>query len=209
MVTAQLPGVYDQGFYGFFYRCYLFQLSEIIMMNECFSAFFLNFSMKGTFSMPQKVKIQTGFSEKTTENYQSQQYSVALEMDCSVNGTTREIEEASAKLFNLCRKIVASQKGVNVDNLLKDAPVTVASSPVPSVPAASTPSTSQAPARTNGTTKPATGKQIRYALELLRKSGLGKNEIAAIPASFNKQSWESLSSIEASKIIEKYSKKAA
>ena len=77
--------------------------------------------------MSQKVKIQTGFSEKSTENYQSQQYSVALEMDCTINGSTREIEEASNKLFALCRKIVSAQKGVNVDTLLNNETLPVSS----------------------------------------------------------------------------------
>ncbi len=58
----------------------------------------------------QAVKIQAGFSEKASQNYNSQQFSVSLEMECHINGTTHEIEDAAAKLFTLCRKIVANEK---------------------------------------------------------------------------------------------------
>ena len=146
----------------------------------------------------QQVRINTGFSEKVVANFQSTQHSISLEMDVSVNGTTKEIEDASAKLFALCRKIVSAQKSGNVDNLLTS-PTSAesVSSPVQPAPAASAPSAPHAPTGTNGT-KPATSKQIKYALELMKKSGMSKQEIATIPASFNKQSFEALSSVEAS-----------
>jgi hypothetical protein len=160
--------------------------------------------------MPQKVKIQTGFSEKTTENYQSQQYSVALEMEVSINGSTSEISEASNKLFALCRRLVSQQKAVNVDNLLTAAPVEQhppVSTPV--APAIAAPSAATPVSNAGNGTKAATSKQIKYALELAKKSGMSKSDIAALPAKFNKASFEALSAKEASSIIEGFAKKAA
>jgi len=62
--------------------------------------------------MSQTIKISAGFSDKVSENYNSQQFSVNLEMECSINGKTVEVEAAADKLFALCRKIVDRQKGV-------------------------------------------------------------------------------------------------
>ena len=156
--------------------------------------------------MSQKVKIQTGFSEKSTENYQSQQYSVALEMECQINGSTREIEDASNRLFALCRKIVSAQKGVNVDTLLNNE--AVSSGPSQPAPAPSAPPAASAPSG-NGTPKSATSKQIRYVLELAKKAGMSKPDIQNLPATYKKKTFESLSSVEASKLIESLSKKQA
>jgi len=143
--------------------------------------------------MPQQVKIQTGFSEKTSENYNSTQHSISLEMDCSINGSTKEIEEASSKLFALCRKIVSAQRGVNVDSLLNP--------DVSNIPAAPTlPSNAEAP-------RPATAKQIKYLLELAKSSGMEEKAIRALPTECKKTSFEALSSSEASKLIESFSPK--
>jgi hypothetical protein len=159
--------------------------------------------------MSQKVKIQTGFSEKSTENYQSQQYSVALEMDCTINGSTREIEEASNKLFALCRKIVSAQKGVNVDTLLNnETPPVSSGASQPALAPTSAQTSAQAP-NGNGTPKPATSKQIRYVLELAKKVGMSKVDIQNLPTTYKKQTFEALSSVEASKLIEFLSKKKA
>lgn len=162
--------------------------------------------------MSQKVRIQTGFSEKSTENYQSQQYSVALEMDCTINGSTREIEEASSKLFALCRKIVSAQKGVNVDGLLNNEAAPTASGPTPPATApaapAAPPAGPSAP-NSNGTPKLASAKQIRYVLELAKKAGMSTPDIQNLPATYKKQTFEALSSVEASRLIESLSKKKA
>ena len=40
----------------------------------------------------QTVKINAGFSEKTSENYNSTQHSISLEMDIQVNGNTRDLK---------------------------------------------------------------------------------------------------------------------
>jgi len=159
--------------------------------------------------MSQKVKIQTGFSEKTSENYNSQQYSVALEMECQINGSTREIEEASAKLFALCRKIVAGQKGVNVDTLLnsENVPGTAPVQQPPATPAPAAPAPVNGPGP--GTSKPASSKQIKYLLDSAKRIGLSKVEIQNLPASFKKTTFESLTSVEASKLIESLAKKKA
>ena len=148
--------------------------------------------------MPQNVKIQAGFSEKTSENYNSTQNSIALEMNVQVNGSTREIEEASQKLFALCRKIINAQKGVNVDSLLQgdQLPATVP----PGAPAAPHSPSSNAQ-------KPATNKQIKYLLELAKKSGMDEKSVRALPGEFQKSSFEALSSAEASSLIDSFSKK--
>ena len=68
--------------------------------------------------MPQTIKISAGYADKVSENYNSQQFSVSLEMACTITGKISEVESAADRLFALCRKIVDRQKGINVDNLL-------------------------------------------------------------------------------------------
>jgi hypothetical protein len=153
--------------------------------------------------MPQNVKIQTGFAEKTSENYNSTQHSISLEMDCVINGSTREIEEASQKLFALCRKIVAAQKGVSVDSLLQSEPAQ-AGTPQ-NAPAAPLPSSSNS--NPTGAPKPASAKQIRFLLDVAKKSGLDEKSIRALPAECHKASFEALSSTEASRLIDSFSPK--
>ncbi len=141
--------------------------------------------------MPQKIKISTGYSDKSSLNYQSQQYSVSLDMEVQVNGSTQEIEDASSRLFALCRKIVSSQKSVSVDNLLNDEPL----QPAPATPA---PSSNNG----NGKVKPATKKQIDYIFKLAKKSKLSVDEINALPQNYSKNDFQSLSSVQASQIID-------
>jgi hypothetical protein len=161
--------------------------------------------------MPQNVKIQTGFSEKVTENFQSTQHSISLEMDCAINGNTREIEEASQKLFALCRKIVSAQKSVNVDSLLNnDMPVNLTTFP----PAPQTPSFTPAPAPQQPTgngssTRPATTKQIKFILELAKKSNLSHDEILALPLTYQRERFEQLSASQASALIDRFNMKNA
>ena len=151
--------------------------------------------------MPQTVKIQTGFSEKSTQNFQSTQHSISLEMDCAINGSTSEIEDASQKLFALCRKIVSVQKSVNVDSLLNNDATQTPSPPAP----VSTPATGSnvIPIGT------ATSKQIKYLLELAKKASLTHDEILAIPGTYNKNMFEQLSASEASSLINRFKMKQA
>ena len=148
----------------------------------------------------QTVKINAGFSEKTSENYNSTQHSISLEMDVQVNGSTREIEEASQKLFALCRKIIYAQKGVNVDSLLQGdrLPATVP----PGAPAAP-----QSPS-TNAQ-KPASAKQIRFLLDIAKKAGLDEKAIRTLPSEYKKATFQELSSNEASQLIDSFSKRKA
>jgi hypothetical protein len=44
--------------------------------------------------MSQTVKISAGYSDKTSENYNSTQYSLNLELDVVFNSSTNEIEAA-------------------------------------------------------------------------------------------------------------------
>ena len=110
-------------------------------------------------------------------------------MDCTINGSTREIEEASSKLFALCRKIVSAQKGVNVDGLLNNEAAPTASGPTPPATApaapAAPPAGPSAP-NSNGTPKLASAKQIRYVLELAKKAGMSTPDIQNLPATYKK-----------------------
>jgi hypothetical protein len=151
----------------------------------------------------QTVKINAGFSEKTSENFNSTQNSIALEMDVQVNGSTKEIEDASQKLFALCRKIIYAQKGVNVDSLLQ-------SEQTMSGTSQSVPSASQNPSSTVKIfPKLASAKQIRFLLELAKKAGMEDASIRSLPSEFKKSSFEALSSAEASKLIDSFSKQKA
>jgi hypothetical protein len=148
--------------------------------------------------MPSKIKITAGFADKVTENYQSQQYSIGLEMECQINGNTAEIEDASKRLFALCRKIVNAQKTINVDYLLQQdsiepptngsAPTTSAApaQPTASAPANAQPAQPPAPApqnngNGNGSTKLATDKQIKYLFRLAMTAGLKNDEVRHLP----------------------------
>jgi len=142
--------------------------------------------------MPQKVIISTGYSEKNTENYCSRQHSIGLEIEVNVNGSTDEVEVASNKLFALCRKIVSGQKSVNIDTLLNPAPA----------PAATAPSANQEAPATPQQPRPASSKQIRYILQIAKKNGLTEAEIKNLPAHFDKADFSSLTSQEASDIID-------
>lgn len=158
--------------------------------------------------MPQKVKIQTGFSEKTSENYNSQQYSVSLEMECQINGSTREIEDASKRLFSLCRKIVNAQKGISVDNLLLQDDSQFPQPTVPVIPLNQTPATSPAAPQVSGKPananqpKPATQKQLRFLHQLGRKSGLSIEQVNGLPSQYFQKSIEQITSQEASTLID-------
>jgi hypothetical protein len=146
----------------------------------------------------QKVTINAAFSEKTSENYNSQQYSIGLEIEVAVNGETAEIENASAKLFQLCRKIVAAQKGVNVNSLLSS----------PETPAAA-PQTAPAPSPSNnGSDRPITDKQIKYLFRLGHTAGLSNEQIRQLPRQYFKANkLEDLTANEASSLIETLSAK--
>ena len=111
----------------------------------------------------QSVKIQTGFSEKATANFNSQQFTVSLEMECHINGTTTEIETAAAKLFDLCKKIVAAQKQ-------KTEPETPARQELPSaIKQPQTPGGNRDLA--------ATSKQISAIYAISRAAGLNKAQL--------------------------------
>ena len=144
--------------------------------------------------MPQKVKISAGYADKSSENYNSRQYSINLEIDVTVNGTTKEVEDASERLFRLCRKIVESQKGISVDNLLNDNP------PQPTPPAK--PAAPPAPTA-NGNGKLATDKQIKFIFRLGKQSKLSNEQINALPGQyFGKPNFNSLTASEGSNLIE-------
>jgi len=155
--------------------------------------------------MPQNVvKIQTGFSEKTSENFNSTQHSISLEMDCVINGTTHEIESSSQKLFALCRKIVSAQKSVNVDSLLNNdnPPVNHSqNTQPPQSNAQNANGNNQSPPR------PATQKQIKFLLELAKNANLSHDEILKLPAVYKKDRFEQLTAYEASALIDRYNNK--
>ena len=142
--------------------------------------------------MPNKVKISAGYSDKTSENYNSTQYSINLEMDANINGTTAEIEQASDKLFKLCRKIVAAQKGVSVDNYLSTD--TDHNTPLPSSP--QQPHTTSVDAA--NLCSPA---QVKCIFAVAKSKGLQNGAITNLAKRFNKSKLDELSRPEASQII--------
>lgn len=151
--------------------------------------------------MPQRIKVSTGYADKVSKDFQSQQFSVGLEMELTVNGTTREIEDASEKLFALCRKIVSSQKSISVDSLLNGN----TSQTIPGQ------NTEQPRGNGNGNGKPATAKQIRYLHQLGKKADppLTDEQVRALPQQYYGKTLETMTSQEASNLIDVLGKKKA
>lgn len=154
--------------------------------------------------MPQKVKISTGYSDKVSKDFNSQQFSVSLEMECAINGSTKEIQDASKRLFELCRRIVNDQKGVSVDGLLQQEddsmypPQTAATVPATPVPQGQANGQTGAPSVRNITTK-----QISYLFRLGQKAGLSDEQVRQLPVQyFGRPDLQSLTSYEASKLID-------
>lgn len=146
--------------------------------------------------MAQTIRISAGYADKASENYNSKQYSINLELDVQVNGNTREIEGASDRLFELCRRIVEKQKVVSVDNLLAGPPE----------PHAEEPNSGNS----NGTTRPATAKQLRYLHQLAKKANLTDEQVNGLPRQYySKAALSDLTSLEASGLIDVLSQKKA
>ena len=143
--------------------------------------------------MSQKtVRISAGYSDKTSENYNSTSYSINLEMDAHINGTTTEIEEASNRLFQLCRKIVNHQKGVSVDNLLEDN--------TPTQP------TQQYTAPTNNysnNNNRCSEKQVKCIYGVAKGRGMTTQAISSLAQRYGKKRLGELTSSEASLLIKK------
>lgn len=138
----------------------------------------------------QTVKIQTGFSEKLSQNYNSNQFSVSLEMECHINGSTQEIETAAAKLFDLCRKIVQHEKSGQSAQTSLNPP----------------PNQTQFPSNGNGD-RPASAKQIAAIYAIGKSVGLNKSQIEQL-AGVNLSS-KTLLVKDASKVIEFLKQKQA
>lgn len=165
--------------------------------------------------MASTVRISAGYSDKVSENYNSQQFSINLEMDAQINGTTSEIEQASDRLFQLCRKIVDHQKGVSVDTLLTDQrPQQQASFPV--IPPISLPPQhppqqaqhQQQPFDQPPTFNPHSGigghcsdKQVKCIFGIAKKRGMVNGAIQGLAQRFGKTRIEDLTSQEASALI--------
>ncbi len=145
--------------------------------------------------MSQKtVKINTGFSDKVSENYNSQAFSVNLEMTVAINGSSSDVENAADRLFNLCKKIVEKQKGVASD------PIFGEPSTIPS----------HAPTENAGDTNspiPATDKQVKAIFGIGKGKGLDNKEIRSLADRFNKNI-EQLSKTEASSLIQELTEAA-
>ncbi len=152
--------------------------------------------------MSQTVKISAGYSDKVSQDYNSSQYSLNLELDVVVNGSTMEIESASQKLFLLCKKLVLAQRSVNVDGLLNPEAKPGASQSAPAAP--------QSPSsNASNNQRKASPKAIKYLLELAKKSGMDQKAIQSLPSEYGKTAFEDLSPAEASKLIDSFSKKKA
>ena len=143
--------------------------------------------------MSQTVKISAGYSDKVSQDYNSSQYSLNLELDVVINNSTTEIESASQRLFSLCKKLVLTQRSVNVDTLLNPGAALGASQKAPAAP--------QSPS--SSTQKPASSKQIRFLLQLLKNAKFSPDETKGILAEFKKESFEALTSHEASQLIDR------
>jgi len=128
------------------------------------------------------VRISVGFSDKQSENYNSTAYSVNLEMDVHVNGSSQEVEEASEKLFRLCRKIVENQKTQNPPD------------------SAALPESQQAKP-SNTAVELCSPAQIKCVFACAKQKGLQNGAITALANRFNKPKLEDLTKHEASQLI--------
>ena len=145
--------------------------------------------------MSQKtVRISAGFSDKVSENYNSTSYSINLEMDAQINGSTTEIEQASDRLFQLCRKIVNHQKGVSVDTLL------VSQEPSQQLPPPQAVYTQSEPPQTF-TSNLASEKQVKCVFAVAKGRSMSNDAINGLAQRFGKIRLEELSSQEASSLI--------
>jgi hypothetical protein len=120
-------------------------------------------------------------------------------MDASINGTTTEIEQASERLFNLCRKIVNHQKGVSVDSLLNEVPP-----PQQSIPQQQ-PINNFAPpqeySRNSNSGHQCSEKQVKAIFAIAKGRGMQNGAITALANRFGKQRLEELTTQEASGLI--------
>ncbi len=139
--------------------------------------------------MAQTVRISAGYSDKVSENYNSQQFSINLEMDAMINGTTAEVEQASNRLFQLCRKIVDQQKGVSVDNLLNNQAPPVQFDPP------------QQFSRNVNNGHQCSEKQVRCIFGAAKARGMTNAAIPALAQRFGKNRLEELTATEASSLI--------
>ncbi len=140
--------------------------------------------------MAQLVRISAGYSEKSSENYNSTSYSINLEMDAQINCTTAEVEQASNRLFQLCRKIVDHQKGVSVDSLLNNqAPPQVQFDPP------------QQFSRNVNNGHQCSEKQVRCIFGAAKARGMTNAAIPALAQRFGKNRIEELTATEASSLI--------
>lgn len=142
------------------------------------------------------IRISVGFSDKQSENYNSTAYSVNLEMDVHVNGSSHEVEEASEKLFRLCKKIVNNQKQP---------------SSLPSHQADPLFSEPEHPHLIHShAEKPASPKQKKFILSLAKKQKMNDLDVKNLPMKYdNASSFNELSSKQASELIEYLSGKKA
>lgn len=138
------------------------------------------------------VKISCGYSAKASQNYQSENYSINLEMEVMVNGKTSELEQKADLLYDLCRKIVAKQRGTTAtDALLAPSERTSA----PSQPAV----TSQVPSNTSDVISP---KQIKFIHSLSRSRGFDSKKTKEIIYDQYHKAVEQLSRKEAAAVID-------
>lgn len=140
------------------------------------------------------VRISAGYSDKISENYNSKQFSINLELDANINGSTQEIEDASARLFELCRKIVEQQKGVSVDSLLAPTPQQLP----PQQPQQNFQPQTNIPSSNPSLASPA---QVKCIFAVAKQNGLQNGAIAALANRFNKPKLDDLSKQEASILI--------
>lgn len=144
------------------------------------------------------IKISTGFSDKISENYNSKQYSISLEMEAQINGSSAEVEKASATLFALCKKIISQQKSLEQPD--SQSPL-FPNNEQPPEQQQQVPPQNDKPQQ-NYSNKPVTEKQIKCIYGVAKQLGKRNKEIEGLASKFSKNKLEDLSSREASQLIE-------
>ena len=138
----------------------------------------------------------------TDNSYKTRRFTVELTQDVA---DTADINGITERLFVVAKANVQAQverargdmalREMNGMNGKNHAPV----APQPSQPAGNS----------NGTPRLASQKQVKFLLELARKVGLSHDEIRALPAEFKKTTLVSLTSQEASQLIDRFNTKKA
>lgn len=147
--------------------------------------------------MPQITVHYTENLPSSDDTYKTRRFTVELTQEVADNSDINSITE---RMFAVAKSNVQAQvERAKGDMALREMNGMKGNKNAPAAPQ-SPPSSSQ---------KPASSKQIKYLLELAKKAGMDEASIRSLPSEFQKSSFEALSSSEASKLIDSFSKKKA